>query len=78
MELDIRVIETVLDTVNAVREVGLKEVWLSIEPQYNSAFTSWLIDQGFAVNEAEWNYPESLYVGTDKPQRPLTVFSVKW
>jgi len=79
MELPIHTIETVTETVRSIREVGLNEAWFSIEPEHNTAFTYWVIDQGWQVAEAEWNHPESLYVGEKPhPKRPLTVFSVKW
>jgi len=78
MLLEKHTIEVVTETVNSIRKVGLKEAWFSIEPEYNTAFVAWLVDEGYTVEEAEWNYPESLYVGVKKAECPLTVFSVKW
>ena len=70
--------ETVTELVEAIAAAGLREAYFSIEPDLGPSFTAWLVDQGWHVSEAEWNHPESLYVGINKPQRPLTVFSVKW
>jgi len=78
MELHNHTIEVVTENVRRIKEVGLKEAYFSIESELNRAFTVWVLDQGWTVDEAEWNHPESLYVGAEKPQRPLTVFSVKW
>lgn len=77
--LDPQIITEVLKTVEALNAVGLKEAWFSIEPEFNVIFNAWLLEQGYTVSEAEWNAPESLYVGIyPEPRRPLTVFSVKW
>lgn len=70
--------ETVIELVEAIAAAGLREAYFSIEPEMGPTFTAWLIDRGYVVAEAEWNAPESLYVGVNKPVRPLTVFSVRW
>lgn len=76
--LDKHTIETVTETVYAIKKVGLNECYFSIEPEHNVEFTAFLVDQGWTVEEAEWNHPESLYVGIKKAERPLTVYSVKF
>lgn len=76
--LDKHTIEVVTETVHSIRHVGLNEAYFSIEPELNTAFTAWVLDQGWTVDEADWNHPESLYVGAKKAEKPLTVFSVKW
>jgi len=76
--LDPQITTEVLNTVHTVNAVGLKEIWVSIEPNLARHLIEWAIDQGYHIQEAEWNHPESLYVGVDKPHRPLTVLAVQW
>lgn len=76
--LDKHTMEVVTESVHSIRHVGLHEAYFSIEPDLGPAFTAWVLDQGWTVEEAEWNHPESLYVGAKRAERPLTVFSVKF
>lgn len=68
----------VTETVHTIRHAGLHEAYFSTDPENAPKLVSWAIDQGWIVEEAEWNNPESLYVGTKTGQQPLTVLSFKF
>lgn len=68
----------VTETVHSIRHAGLHEAAFSFDPENAPQILSWALDQGWSVEEADWNNPESLYVGTGTGQRPLTVLSFKF
>ena len=70
--------ERISNDIKKIREAGLHEAYFSIGPELAPKLVSWAIDQGWVVEEADWNNPESLYVGTGTGQRPLTVLSFKF
>ena len=68
----------ITETVHSIRHAGLNEAYFSVDPENAPKVVSWAVDQGWTVEEAEWNHPEGLYVGTGTGQRPLTVLSFKF
>ena len=76
--IESRTADKITKTVDAIKQVGLHECCFSIEPELAPKLVAWAIDQGWTVEEADWNNPESLYIGEGTGLRPLTVLTFKF
>jgi hypothetical protein len=69
---------TVTKTIAAVREVGLNEIWVSIESELSEKFKLWVETLSYSVEPRVWAGAQSIYVGTNNSNGCLRVFSIKF
>jgi hypothetical protein len=64
--------------VSNIKGVGLNEAYISIESWLAPAVMSYASMLGWYSSFVYWNYPEGLYIGTEKEPKDLTVISLKF
>jgi hypothetical protein len=76
--IDPEIVQQILALVQAVEQVGIREVWISIEADLVSCLELALQDQNWLIGQEQWQPAEDLYIGQGSPQLPLTVLSLKF